>query len=78
MMNCEQVTRAAGEHLEHPLRGVPRVAMSLHLMACPGCRAYLEQVRLTRIALHALPAPAPAPVAESLLEAFRAATSAGR
>ncbi len=70
-MNCEQVTRAAGEYLERRLRGFPRLAMAVHLLMCPGCRTYVEQFRLTLLALRAQPSPAGAPVPAELLAAFR-------
>jgi len=71
MMNCEQVTRAAGEFIERQLRFRERMMVLVHIAMCKGCRAYLEQFRLTLLALRSLPQPAPAAPSEDLIERFR-------
>lgn len=71
MMNCEQVTRAAGDFIERRLRLRVRLEMLVHIAMCKGCRAYIEQFRLTMLGLRALPQPAAAPPPEDLLEHFR-------
>jgi predicted anti-sigma-YlaC factor YlaD len=71
MMNCEQVTRLAGEFLERRLRLRQRLEMLVHLAMCRGCREYVEQFRLTLIALRAAPKPAAESVPETLMDHFR-------
>lgn len=71
MMNCEQVTRAAGDFIERRLRLRDRLGILVHIAMCKGCRAYLEQFRLTLLGLRSLPQPSAAPPSEQLLERFR-------
>lgn len=71
MMNCEQVTRAAGDFVERRLRVRERLMLLLHIAMCKGCRAYVEQFRLTLLALRAMPGPASEPAPEALMERFR-------
>ncbi len=71
MMNCEQVTKAAGEFIERRLRLRERLMVLVHIAMCKGCRAYIEQFRLTLLALRSLPQPAPAAPPEELIEHFR-------
>ena len=79
MMNCARVTRSAGDFLERKLRLRDRLAVLLHVAMCRGCRAYLEQMRLSIRALGALRAPA-AEVAgiDSLLDRFRRELEGGK
>ena len=74
MMNCEQVTRAAGDFVERRLRLRERLMVLVHIAMCKGCRAYLEQMRLTLLALRSVPKPAGDPPSETLLERFRQET----
>jgi predicted anti-sigma-YlaC factor YlaD len=71
MMNCEQVTRAAGDFIERRLRVRERLLVLAHIAMCRGCRAYIEQLRLTLLGLHSVSEPAAAPPSEDLLERFR-------
>lgn len=71
MMNCEQVARLAGDFVERRLKLRERLMVLLHVAMCKGCRAYLEQFRLTVAALHAVPRPAAEPPSDALLERFR-------
>lgn len=71
MMNCEQVTRAAGDFIERRLRVRERLLLLAHIAMCKGCRAYIEQLRLTLLGLRSVPEPAAAPPSEELLERFR-------
>ncbi len=70
MMNCEQVTRAAGDFIERRLRLRERLMVLVHIAMCKGCRAYIEQFRLTLLALRSLPQPAMERPSESLVERF--------
>lgn len=71
MMNCEQVTRAAGDFIERKLKLRERLMLLVHIAMCKGCRAYVEQFRLTLLALRSMPQPVPEPAPEALLERFR-------
>ena len=76
MMNCLQVTRSASDFLERNLRFRDRMAFLMHVAMCRGCRAYLEQIRLTILGLRSLIAqPVEAgPRLESLIERYREET----
>ena len=78
MMNCEQVTKAAGDFIERGLRLRERLMVLAHIAMCKGCRAYLEQFRLTLLGLRSLPTPAVAPPSEFVLEQFRRQVRGGR
>jgi hypothetical protein len=71
MINCDQVTQAAGDFLERRLHWRRRLEVLLHIAMCRGCRTYIEQFRLTLLGLHALPQPVATPPSEDLLERFR-------
>jgi predicted anti-sigma-YlaC factor YlaD len=71
MMNCQQVTRAASDFIERRLRLRERLMVLVHIAMCKGCRAYLEQFRLTLLALRSVPQPASGPPADDLIERFR-------
>lgn len=71
MLNCEQVTRAAGDFIEQRLRFRERLTVLAHIAMCGGCRAFLEQFRLTLLGLRSLPEPAVVPPPGRLLERFR-------
>jgi hypothetical protein len=70
MVNCEQVTRAAGDFIERRLRLRHHLMVLVHIVMCEGCRAYLDQLRLTLLGLRSLPRPAGVP-SEDLLDQFR-------
>ncbi len=78
MMNCEQVTRAAGDFIERKLRLRERLMVLMHIAMCGGCRAYVEQFRLTLLGLRSLPQPAVESPNERLLEHFRRRTTGPR
>ena len=72
MMNCEQFTRSVSDFLERSLRFSDRMAVLLHVAMCKGCRAYIEQMRLSILALGALRKPVEAgPGFDSLLQRYR-------
>ena len=72
MMNCSEVTRVAGDFLERRLRLRQRIGVLMHIAMCRGCRAYIEQLRLTLLGLRSLPAPAGSREhRDDLLERFR-------
>ena len=74
MMNCEHITRAAGELLDNT--GYDELSlMSLlvrsHLAMCKGCGVFVEQFRVTLLALRSVPGPESSPASEALLHEFR-------
>ncbi len=72
MMNCLQITRSVGDFLEQKLKFRDRMAFLLHIAMCRGCRAYLEQIRLSILGLRSLKQPTDAgPQVETLLNRFR-------
>ncbi len=71
MMNCDQITRAAGDFIERRLRFRDRLKVLVHIAMCKGCRAYIEQFRLTLLGLRSLPQPVVEPAPEDLIERFR-------
>ncbi len=71
MINCEQITRAAGDFIEQRLRLRKRLEVLVHIAMCKGCRTYVEQFRLTLLGLRSLPQPAATPPSQDLLERFR-------
>ena len=76
-MNCEQVTQTVSNRLERRLRLHERLGILVHVARCPGCRAYIEQFRLTLLGLRSLPKPVALGSQETLIERFRW-RSAGR
>ena len=71
MMNCEQVTRAAGDFIEHRLKLRQRMTVLIHIALCKGCGVYMEQFRLTLLALRSVPQPTAIVPADDLMERFR-------
>ncbi|MBI5708851.1 MAG: zf-HC2 domain-containing protein [Candidatus Eisenbacteria bacterium] len=72
MLRCREVVSLAGDYIERRLRLRRRLAVLLHLAMCRGCRAYIEQLRLTLLALASRPRTAPAAdERDALLRAFR-------
>lgn len=71
MMNCEKVTRAAGDFIERRLGLVERMGVIVHIAMCRGCRAFIEQFRLTLLGLRSLPRPVGSGPSQELLERFR-------
>lgn len=78
MMTCEQITRAAGEFLERRLRFRERLQFLMHVAMCKGCRNYVDQFRITLMALRAVPRTTVAEVSPELLEHFRKERGPGR
>ncbi len=76
MMTCHQITRSVSDFLERRLKLRDRMAFLLHIAMCRGCRAYVEQFRLTLAGLHGfgIPADGTHPPSEFLLERFREET----
>jgi len=71
-LSCRELVELVTEYLEGSLDGETRVRFDEHVSGCPGCTAYLEQMRQTVRLTGALP---PESVSEpefaELLAAFR-------
>ncbi|HEY3061860.1 MAG TPA: zf-HC2 domain-containing protein [Roseiflexaceae bacterium] len=46
-MACQELVELVTDHLDGCLTLPERLRFEAHLAACSGCRAYLEQMRLT-------------------------------
>ena len=69
---CQQLVEVVNDYLEDILDADARREFERHLVACEGCTAYLEQVRLTAHVAGRLRADdVPAPMMDALLTAFR-------
>jgi anti-sigma factor (TIGR02949 family) len=71
-MSCHELVEAITDYLEGALPPDDRERLDSHLAGCPGCLAYLDQVRLTirltgRVTEDSLPPRAH----DELMEAFR-------
>jgi anti-sigma factor RsiW len=71
-MRCQQAVELLTEYLEGALSRPEQARLERHLQTCDGCRAYLEQLRVTISALGQarLVPPDPAVRAE-LIELYR-------
>ena len=54
-MTCSELVELVTDYLDGALAPAERAAFEDHLAGCPGCQAYLDQMRLTVAALGALP-----------------------
>ena len=71
-LSCRELVELLTEYLEGAMPPAERARVEEHLAGCRGCRAYLEQMRLTIAAVGRLSDESVAPEAEAeLLRAFR-------
>lgn len=71
-LTCRELVGLVTDYLEGALPAVDRDRFEAHIAGCPGCTAYLDQMRRTLRALGAIPDDAvPADARETLLRAFR-------
>lgn len=69
---CRELVELVTEYFEGALPPEEVAAIEAHLDECPGCRAYLEQMRATIAAVGALPVQTlPDAMVDDLLRAFR-------
>ena len=69
---CRDVVEVVTDYLEDALSTAEKAAFEQHLHACPWCLTYLEQVRMTSMAVQSLAeAPLPRVVEDSLRTLFR-------
>ena len=72
-MGCHELVELVTEYLEGTMSPPERARLEAHLAVCRGCRAYLDQMRLTIRAVGHLPEEAVTPAAQQdLLRVFRA------
>jgi anti-sigma factor RsiW len=71
-LTCRELVELVADYLEGALTPAERARFERHIAACRGCRAYLEQMRLTAATLGRLTEEQVAPEAEAaLVRAFR-------
>ena len=71
-LTCRELVELVTDYLEERMAPAERARFEEHLAACPGCQAYLEQLRVTVAALGRLPPERlTETVREDVLAAFR-------
>jgi anti-sigma factor RsiW len=71
-LTCRELVELVTEYFEDALSASERSRFEEHVMSCPPCRAYLEQMKQTIRLLGNLPEEAVSPDAEqALVAAFR-------
>jgi anti-sigma factor RsiW len=71
-LDCNQVVELVTDFIEGALDASTAQRVREHLADCPGCDAYVEQIRETVGALGRLPADTLSPQAQAtLMDAFR-------
>jgi anti-sigma factor RsiW len=71
-MTCKEMVELVTDYLEERLAPDERTRFERHLEICPGCQAYLEQMRATLRALGRLPEESISEAARTeLISAFR-------
>jgi anti-sigma factor RsiW len=69
---CRELVELVTEYFEGALSPAERTRFEEHVMSCPPCRAYLEQMQQTIRLLGSIPEETVAPDAEeALLAAFQ-------
>jgi anti-sigma factor RsiW len=72
-LTCAELVELITAYLDGALPAAAHARFDQHLAGCSGCRAYLEQMRLTIRTVGGLtPEAIPAPARTRLLETFRA------
>ncbi len=71
-LSCQELVELVTDYLDGALPPAERARFDAHIAGCDGCRAYIEQIRVT-IALTGTIGPEQLDPAaeEALLEAFR-------
>jgi anti-sigma factor RsiW len=71
-LSCRELVELVTDYLENALPPAERVRFEEHLIACPGCQMYLEQMRQTIDALGRVTEASLEPAArDQLLDLFR-------
>jgi anti-sigma factor RsiW len=70
--SCQQVVEIVTDYLEDALEPAHRLEVEAHLALCPGCEAYLDQMRSTIRVLGEIPTETLSERAQAdLVRAFR-------
>ncbi|MDQ3146496.1 MAG: anti-sigma factor [Actinomycetota bacterium] len=70
---CRDLVEVVSDWLDGALSAAERAEVEEHLAICPGCVAYVEQLRTTtRLLRHVGDEPMPPETRDRLLAAFRA------
>jgi predicted anti-sigma-YlaC factor YlaD len=70
-MSCQELVELVTDYLEGALAPGERARFDEHLDECPGCRAYLEQLRVTLRLVRRTEGLEQRPEVAGLLAAFR-------
>jgi anti-sigma factor RsiW len=71
-LTCKELTELITDYLEERLSQADRIRFEQHLSICPGCVAYVDQMRVTIHAIGSKPSlRIPSSMEKSLLETFR-------
>jgi anti-sigma factor RsiW len=71
-LSCQELVELVTDYLDGALPPAERARFDAHLAGCDGCRAYLEQIRVTiRLSGALRPEQLDPAAEEALLEAFR-------
>jgi anti-sigma factor RsiW len=71
-LTCRELVELVTEYFEDSLSSQQRSRFEEHIMSCPPCRTYLEQMRKTIRLLGSIPEETVSPDAEeTLVTAFR-------
>lgn len=71
-LTCRELVELVTEYFEDSLSSQQRSRFEEHIMSCPPCRTYLEQMRKTIRLLGRIPEETVSPdVEETLVTAFR-------
>lgn len=71
-LSCQELVELVTDYLEGAMTAPTATRFESHLDQCPGCRAYLDQMRRTIHLIGRLrPDDVPAGVTDVLLDAFR-------
>jgi anti-sigma factor RsiW len=70
-LTCQQLVELVTDYFENTLGPADRARFEAHVAGCPGCDAYLEQMRTTLEVVGATAALEAAPEVSAVLEAFR-------
>ena len=76
-LTCREIVELVTDHFEDALPAAERERFDAHVAGCPGCRAYLAQMRVTLQLVAATPQLEPPRQAPELMTAFRARTRNG-
>jgi anti-sigma factor RsiW len=71
-LSCQELVELVTDYLDGALPTAERARFESHIANCDGCRAYLEQIRVTiRLSGTLRPEQLDPAAEEALLEAFR-------